>query len=165
MINGLLLTAPILIAMAAPPLAQERAPFGITSYGHFQRMMHRKNTSGVVDIAEATSGVHLYGMGALAGGTGEITLLLERQYFDLNWHAPNGLLAESGGHKLLVNEGEHQADNPGQIVGMYLAASHGVFTHPGESWHLHLMIAEEGKAGHVDTASLRAGAILKLPVS
>ena len=90
---------------------------------------------------------------------------LEGSYFDLDWHVLNGLLATSDGHALFEKVREHQADNAGQIIGFYSAASQGVFTHPGESWHLHLVIAEQAKAGHVDAVSVRGGAVLKLPVS
>ena len=53
----------------------------------------------------------------------------------------------------------------GKIIGFYSAANQGVYTHPGESWHLHLVIEKEGKAGHIDAFSVRKGTVLKLPVS
>ena len=232
------IAAVFLSTLATPSLSQEPAPFGLKHYGHFQKMMHMKKTDGVVDLAEAASAPHLFGMGAPAHGTGEITLIdgelwldygadglgnavhapfdgeqavllvtaevsewrevevpgdmnedemrafiltraaangidvnapfpfqLEGQYFDLDWHVLNGLLAAGSGHELFERVREHQTDNAGRIVGFYSASSQGVFTHPGESWHLHLVIAQEGKAGHVDAVSVRAGTVLKLPVS
>ena len=52
----------------------------------------------------------------------------------------------------------------GLVVGFYSAALQGVFTHPGESWHLHVVFENEGKAGHADDISVGQGAVLKLPV-
>jgi len=60
---------------------------------------------------------------------------------------------------------EHRAETSGAVIGFYSAALQGVFTHPNESWHLHVIFEEEGAAGHVDAISVRAGAILRLPVS
>ena len=91
--------------------------------------------------------------------------LLEGRYFDLDWHVVNGLRASGGDHDVYDRIYEQQAGNAGLIVGFYSADIQGVFTHPGESWHLHLVIALEGKAGHVDAVSVRGGTILKLPVS
>jgi len=231
-------TTMLLGAVATPSLAQDVTPFGLVHYGHFQKMMHMKNTEGVVGVADATSAPHLYGVGAPAHGTGEITLvdgvlwldygvdrlgnavhtpadgeqavllvtaevadwrdvevpidmteeemrvfilaeasasgidtdapfpfLLEGHYFDLDWHVLNGLRASDSNHELFAKQREHQAENSGQIVGFYSATNQGVFTHPGESWHLHLVIENESKAGHVDAISVRGGTILKLPAS
>lgn len=256
----LFISALILLTLTTPSLGQETAPFKLTHYGHFKKMMHKKITDGVVDLKQAISQPHLYGVGAPAHGTGEITVvdgklwldygadglgnakhepakgeqavllvtaevskwrdvnvpkdmgatelhefilsqagsngldtktpfpfMLEGRYFDLDWHVLNGLKTSGGGHngflmklwgtfKDFVGMGgghkgvfkkskEHQADNTGKIVGFYSAASQGVYTHPGESWHLHLVIEKEGKAGHVDAISVRKGTVLKLPVS
>lgn len=233
-----LLPASLLFCLAAPVIAQEAAPYALQSYGHFKRMNHMKNTDGVVDIKQATSQPALYGVGAPADGTGEITLLdgklwidygvdglgnasnkaqadeqavllvtaqvtdwqeivapndmpleqmqgfiidqanqagidtdkafpflLEGAIFDLDWHILNGL-REGGGHGnggLFHKIKEHRNQAQGTIVGFYSASVQGVFTHPGESWHLHVVFADEGKTGHVDSMALGKGAILKLP--
>ncbi len=214
MINRLIVTAPLLMALATPSFAQETDPFGLIHYGHFQKMMHMKKTDGIVDLAEATAAPHLYGVGAPAHGTGEITLvngrlwldygtdglgnavhtpsdgeqavllvtaevsewrdvevpgdmsedemhafilaeaasggidtkvpfpiMLDGQHFDLDRQVLNGLRATNGGHDMFEKAREHQADNAGLIVGFYSADIQGVFTHPGESWHLHLLPA------------------------
>lgn len=219
-------------------VSQETAPFSLTHYGRFQKMMHMKNTDGVVDLGQAANQPSLYGVGALAHGTGEITLVngklwldygadglgnakhdaakdekavllvtaqvntwvdvavpedmngekmhdfilaqaslhgidtgtafpfsIEGAYFDLDWHILNGR-KEGGGHGLggLFHKiNEHRAQTAGTVVGFYSAAEQGVFTHPGESWHLHIVFESQGMAGHIDAISLRKGAILKLP--
>ncbi len=242
----LIVSALIFPLLMTSSLAQETAPFSLKHYGHFKKMMHMKKTDGVVDLKQAISAPHIYGVGAPAHGTGEITVIdgklwldygadglgdaqhspskdeqavilvtaavakwrnitvpedmnavklhafiltqasanglntkkpfpfmLEGQYFDLDWHVLNGLkpkgghsgAAAAGDHKGLYKKTkEHQADNAGKIVGFYSAANQGVYTHPGESWHLHLVIEKEGKAGHIDAVSVRNGTVLKLPV-
>jgi hypothetical protein len=240
----LFINALIFPLLLTPSIGQEMVPFKLKHYGHFKKMMHMKKTDGVVDLKQAISSPKLYGVGAPAHGTGEITVIngklwldygvdglgdakhqpakgeqavilvttevskwrdvtvpedmsaaklhefilaqtgsggldakkpfpfmLEGQYFDLDWHVLNGLKggdsgAAAGGHKGLYKRiREHQADNAGKIIGFYSAASQGVYTHPGESWHLHLVIEKEGKAGHIDAVSVRKGTVLKLPVS
>lgn len=224
--------------LAVQGFAQEPAPYSLTHYGHFKKMMHMKNTDGVVDLDQATNQPHLYGVGAPAHGTGEITVadgvlwldygadglgnatheatkgeqavllvtaqvktwidvtipadmnatqmqeyilaqasaqgidtdvpfpfLLDGAYFDFDWHILNGV-NPGGGHELggLYHKiEEHRAQTAGAVVGFYSAALQGVFTHPGESWHLHVIFASEGKAGHVDNISVRGGTVLKLP--
>ena len=228
-----------LTLLSSAAIAQETAPFSLTHYGHFKKMMHMKNTAGVVDLNQATSLPNLFGVGAPAHGTGEITIVdgelwldygadglgnakhaatndeqavllvtaqvskwadvvvpndmgasamqdfiltaanaqgietdhafpfaIEGDYFDLDWHILNGR-KEGGGHGLggLFHKiKDHRAQTTGTIVGFYSAAVQGIYTHPGESWHLHVVFADEGMAGHVDAISLRKGAILKLPV-
>jgi hypothetical protein len=39
-----------------------------------------------------------------------------------------------------------------------------VFTHPGDSWHLHVLFSDEKKAGHVDEIVVQKDTVLKLPV-
>jgi len=240
----LYLSAALIAAIATSSHAQEAAPFSLKHYGNFKKMQHKKVTDGVVDLKQAISAPHTYGVGAPAHGTGEITIIdgklwldygvdglgnavdtpakdeqavllvtaeiaewhevtlpndmnedelhsfiiaqagligfdaktpfpfmLEGQYFDLDWHVLNGLkmkkthsTAKAGGHKGVFKKvKEHQAEAAGKVVGFYSAAKQGVYTHPGESWHLHMVIEEQGKAGHMDAVGVRAGTVLKLP--
>ncbi len=198
-----------------------------------------KKTDGVVDIKQAVSEPHLYGVGAPAHGTGEITIVdgklwldygadglgnakhestqgeqavilvtaqvktwrdvtvpqdmnasqmhkfvldqaksnglstdkafpfqLEGTYFDFDWHILNGR-KHGGGHGsggIYKKIEEHRTETKGTVVGFYSAVMQGVFTHPGESWHLHVVFESEGKAGHVDKISVRKGTTLKLPL-
>lgn len=92
--------------------------------------------------------------------------MLEGNYFDLDWHVLNGPSARGGGHNtggFLNKINEHRAQTGGRVIGFYSARSQGVFTHPGESWHLHIVFEKEGKAGHIDAISVRKGSLLKLP--
>jgi hypothetical protein len=238
--NTPLLSAVLMLGLAAPAIALDAAPYDLQAYGHFKRMNHMKNTDGVVDIDPATYPAGTYGVGAPAHGTGEITILdgdlwidygvdglgnaahapqpdeqavllvtarvaawrdvilprdmtademhsfiveqanqagidttkafpflLEGPFSNLDWHILNGLRA-GGGHGnggLFHKIKEHRGQTEGTVVGFYSAALQGVFTHPGESWHLHVVFDDEGKTGHVDAISPGKGTILSLPVS
>ena len=94
--------------------------------------------------------------------------LLEGGFYDVDWHVLNGTKAASGGHKqggIFKKITEHRDQTGGTVIGFYSAASQGVFTHPGESWHLHIVFEKEEKAGHLDAVSVKQGTLLKLPVS
>jgi alpha-acetolactate decarboxylase len=239
LITGIaIITAAVMPLLAVQAIAQEAAPYSLKHYGHYKKMMHMQKTDGVVDLKQATSGSHLYGVGATAHGTGEITIIdgkpwldygddglgnakheiadgeqavllvtaqvktwrgvaipedmtatqlhkfilaqassqgintnaafpfmLEGTYFDLDWHIVNGR-KHGGGHGsggIYKKINEHRAEARGTIIGVYSAALQGVFTHPGESWHIHVVFENEGKAGHVDGLSVRKGTTLKLP--
>lgn len=109
---------------------------------------------------------------AQAGGKGIDTgkpfpFMLEGTYFDLDWHILNGRKL-GGGHGfggLYKKINEHRGETAGTIIGFYSASSQGVFTHPGSSWHLHVIFESEGKTGHADAVSVRKGTYLKLPVN
>lgn len=93
--------------------------------------------------------------------------LLEGNFYDLDWHVINGLKSSEGGHKkggIFKKEREHRNKTTGTVIGFYSAASQGVYTHPGESWHLHIVFEKEEKAGHIDAISVRQGTLLQLPI-
>lgn len=93
--------------------------------------------------------------------------LLEGSFYDLDWHVINGLKSSPGGHKkggIFKKEKEHRDKTGGTVIGFFSAANQGVFTHPGESWHLHIVFKKEEKAGHLDAISVRQGTLLKLPI-
>ncbi len=78
----------------------------------------------------------------------------------------NGLNPEFRGHggpPLFHQFKENREKTLGTVIGFYSAGIQGVFTHPGESWHLHILFREEERAGHVDEVVVRKGAVLKLP--
>lgn len=86
-------------------------------------------------------------------------------HFDLDWHVINGPNPDFQGHggpPFLIQVEETVEQKAATIIGFYSADIQGVFTHPGESWHLHVLFAEEEKAGHVDKLLVR-DAVLKLP--
>ena len=92
--------------------------------------------------------------------------LVEGPFQDLLWHVINGLnpgFRGHGGPPLFIQLKEHRKSSSGVAIGFYSADIQGVFTHPGESWHLHVLFRDENKAGHIDRVIIGKGAILRLP--
>lgn len=96
--------------------------------------------------------------------------LIEGPFQDVRWHVINGLNPEftghfrgHGGEPPFIQLKEHIEQTSGVIIGFYSANVKGVFTHPGESWHLHILIRDKERAGHVDEIVIGKGAVLKLP--
>jgi alpha-acetolactate decarboxylase len=54
----------------------------VKSYGHYKKMIHMKNTDGVVGLKKAISGKNSYAVGAIQQGVGEITVLNGKIYLD-----------------------------------------------------------------------------------
>jgi len=210
----------------------------VKSYGHFKKMIHMRNTDGVINLKMAVTDENSYAVGAIQNGVGEITVLNGKTYLDygddgighsihtipanekavllatsnvekwqsvkiekslskeklfkmilskakkvgldinkpfpfllegkfnnLHIHVINGKNPKFEGHggkekmfKMTKEMREHQA---AIIVGFYSAASQGIYTHPGESWHLHAIIDDIG--AHVDEIYSSDKVILKLP--
>jgi hypothetical protein len=210
----------------------------IKSYGHYQKMIHKADTTGVVDLKSTINGKNNYAVGAIAGGIGEITIidnkvyldygkdglgkslntipkntqavllattkvkkwqdtkiindltkkelfaeilkqakiqgfsektpfpfLLKGQFESLKIHAIASQNPKFGGHgskqKLFHMAKDELIDEVATIVGFYSAGSQGVYTHPGESWHMHAVI--ENISGHIDGLQTGENVILKLP--
>ena len=96
--------------------------------------------------------------------------LIEGPLQDVRWHVINGPNPEfkgyfkgHGGKLPFIQLEEHMEQTSGVIIGFYSANIKGVFTHPGESWHLHILIRDKERAGHVDEVVVGKGAVLKLP--
>lgn len=92
--------------------------------------------------------------------------LLEGQFQDLEWHVIDGLNPQFRGHggpPPFIQLTEQRKQIPAMVVGFYSAATQGVFTHPGSSWHSHVLFQDENKAGHVDRMAVQKDSILKLP--
>lgn len=93
--------------------------------------------------------------------------LLEGRFQKLLWHVINGLNPDLRGHERphLFNQLTEQREQKlAIIVGFYSGSIQGVFTHPGDSWHLHVLFSDEKKAGHVDEIVVQKDTVLKLPV-
>jgi alpha-acetolactate decarboxylase len=240
-VKHLILSAIILLGQVTLTFAQPSDPFAVTHYGQFKYMMHTGKTDGVVNLKEALDRPHVFAVGAIAQGTGEITVidgrvwlnygadglgdsrekvppgekavllvraqvedwisvnvpedmagekmhvfllaeaeshgldigkpfpfLLEGSFSDVDWHVVNGRRESSGDHKqwgIFNKLTEHRDQTDGTVIGFFSAAEQGVYTHPGESWHLHIVFADEGKAGHLDALAVKQGTVLKLPVN
>jgi len=95
--------------------------------------------------------------------------LIEGRIKDLVWHVINGtetnMHGKKHGYGALKSIIEKREQVSAVIVGFYSADIQGVFTHPGESWHTHVILDDEKKAGHIEKFSAGKGAILKLPVN
>ena len=96
--------------------------------------------------------------------------LIEGPFQDVRWHVINGPNPEftghfrgHGGEPPFIQLKEYIEETSGVIIGFYSANVKGVFTHPGESWHLHILIGDKERAGHVDEVVVGKGAVLKLP--
>lgn len=238
------LAALILAATSFPAQAEDR-PFDLRYYGSFKKILHLK-LEGVAGLKEILAGSHLYAVGALAEGAGEITVsdsgvwlsygkdgmdsavraipegeqalmvvtarvekwkevtvpndMPEADFHQfvlaeagragidtgapfpfqvdgpakgLSWHVINGRNPEFRGHG-----GPHLMNNPpmkllkerlerasATLIGFYSAGIQGEFTHPGESWHVHVLFRDENRAGHVDEVTIAEGALLKLPLN
>jgi alpha-acetolactate decarboxylase len=92
--------------------------------------------------------------------------LLEGKLLNIDWHVLDGKKLKLGGHGkggLFKKVSEHLPSATGEVVGFYSAETQGVYTHPGESWHLHVVMDDQKKAGHVDALAVAQGTILRLP--
>jgi len=54
----------------------------VKSYGHYKKMIHMKNTDGIVGLKMAIPEHNSYAVGAIQDGTGEITVLNGKAYLD-----------------------------------------------------------------------------------
>ena len=93
--------------------------------------------------------------------------ILEGSFNNLLFHVINGQNPKFAGHGkkgyFLKQIKEERNKQKAIVIGFYSADTQGVFTHPGESWHLHTVIQDENIGAHVDDISILNGSILKLP--
>jgi alpha-acetolactate decarboxylase len=97
--------------------------------------------------------------------------LIEGAFQDLKWHVINGLnpefrenLKNHGGQPPFLQLKEYRKQASGTVIGIYSADLQGVYTHPGESWHLHIVFRDKKRAGHVEKITVLQDTILKLPI-
>lgn len=99
---------------------------------------------------------------------GPFPFLLEGSFKKLIIHVINGQDPKFSGHggqaKLFRQAKEERNNQKATVVGFYSASNQGIYTHPGESWHLHAVIREENIGAHVDGISTNENIILKLPL-
>lgn len=95
--------------------------------------------------------------------------LIECRTKNLVWHVINGTNTHDmsghghGGHNFIKSIVEKREQVSVVLIGFYSADIQGAFTHLGESWHTHVIIKDENKAGHVEKIGVGKGSILKLP--
>ncbi len=94
--------------------------------------------------------------------------ILEGNFNMLLLHVINGQNTEFKGHggkvKLFKQAKEERKNQEATVIGFYSADNQGVYTHPGESWHLHAVIKDENIGAHVDGISTNKNVNLKLPL-
>jgi len=94
--------------------------------------------------------------------------LLEGFFKELKIHVINGQNPKFQGHggkeKLFNMALEIKVRQAATVVGFYSASNQGVYTHPGESWHLHAVIDEQNIGAHVDDLHTGHVMTLKIPV-
>ena len=94
--------------------------------------------------------------------------LLEGNFDKLILHVINGQNSEFKGHggkeKLFKQAKEERDNQEATVIGFYSADNQDVYTHPGESWHLHAVIRNENIGAHVDGISTSKNVNLKLPL-
>lgn len=202
-------------------------PIAVKSYGKYKRMIHMKDSTGVVKLTDALSSDHLFAVGAVQHGLGEITVVDGKPYLDygddgignsknvipsdeqavllvtaevkqwqsikipdflsqdklfevilskakehgldvekpfpfmleggfkeLKVHVINGRNPKFAGHgskeKFFHSAVATKTHQSASVVGFYSASNQGIYTHPGESWHLHAIIKENNASVHVD---------------
>lgn len=215
-------------------------PIAVKSYGKYKRMIHMKDTTGVVKLTDALSSDHLFAVGAIQHGLGEITVIDGKPYLDygddgignsknaipseeqavllvtaevkqwqsvkipdflsqdklfeiilskakehgldvekpfpfmleggfkeLKVHVINGRNPKFAGHgskeKFYHSMVATKTHQPASVVGFYSASNQGIYTHPGESWHLHAIIEENNASVHIDGIHTGGHTTLKLP--
>ncbi len=86
----------------------------------------------------------------------------------LQWHVIDGSRlseARSSGHQSHLESSVRGAlsNAPAELVGFYSKHHQGVFTHHASTTHVHIIDRENHRTGHVDSAVVSKGAVLKLP--
>ena len=91
---------------------------------------------------------------------------LEGEFNQLSLHVIDGKNPKFEGHGnkqgFFIKALEERHNQLATVIGFYSADTQGVYTHPGESWHLHAVIRDENIGAHVDDISTNH-VTLKLP--
>jgi len=231
----------VTIFVAMTSITAHADDIDIQSYGHYKKMIHMKNTTGVVNLHNAIPTANSYAVGAIQKGLGEITVIDGKIWLDYgkdgignssntipadeqavllvtsqvkNWqnakiplalskeelfqvilqkagelglntnepfpfllegnfkkliiHVINGQDPKFKGHggqaKLFRQLKEELNNQKATVVGFYSANNQGIYTHPGESRHIHAVIREENIGAHVDGISTNENITLTLPL-
>jgi alpha-acetolactate decarboxylase len=100
--------------------------------------------------------------------SGPFAFLIDGPVTGLRWHVADGRLLAPGpssheAHAKAAVQGARAAI-AARLVGFYSDHHQGVFTHHDSEVHLHVLLAAEGLAAHVDSVCVSPGAILRLPM-
>ncbi len=85
---------------------------------------------------------------------------------NIQWHSLKGKPPQPGAphhqhHDLVVTKTLAKAQ--AQLIGFFSTSHHGVFTHHDSNTHLHIILPKQEQMGHLDSATIKAGATLLLP--
>ena len=100
--------------------------------------------------------------------SGPFAFLIDGPVTGLRWHVADGRLLAPGpssheAHAKAAVQGARDAISA-RLVGFYSDHHQGVFTHHDSEVHMHVLLAAEGLAAHVDSLCVSPGAVLRLPI-
>jgi acetolactate decarboxylase len=107
----------------------------------------------------------------LAGAAGwpsdaRVPFLVEGDVEDLRWHVIDGRRLPSGpathADHLEAAQRFHEPRARATLVGFYSDHDQGVFTHHGETTHVHCVLPDR-RSGHVDAVVIPKGAVVRVP--
>ena len=90
-----------------------------------------------------------------------IPFLIEGQCATLGFHVIGGFCPVQEADAEVYRSGLQ--DEPLRLMGFYFEGRAGILTHHGSRSHIHALMDGNPRVGHVESLSLRAGAILSLP--
>jgi alpha-acetolactate decarboxylase len=100
--------------------------------------------------------------------SGPFPFLIEGPVTGLRWHVADGRLLARGpsSHEAHLKASVHGARDSISVtlVGFYSDHHQGVFTHHDSQVHMHVLLAAEAIAAHVDSVCVSPGAVLRLPI-
>ncbi len=67
---------------AQPKPTDSPAHIPIQHYGHFKKMVHKRQTGGVVSLQHALSATNSFALGAIKDGIGEVTVINDKVWLD-----------------------------------------------------------------------------------
>ncbi len=93
--------------------------------------------------------------------------IIEGWFNHLDLHVIDGENTKFDGHGGKETFYKQHKTNPQNkkaiILGFFSARRQGVYTHPGDSWHMHAVLEDKNIGAHVDGVTVKKYATLKLP--
>jgi acetolactate decarboxylase len=99
---------------------------------------------------------------------GRIPFLVEGEFEDLQLHVVDGSRIGAGGAPHDDHRGTAVKDTmaraTGTLIGFFSPKDEGVFTHMGSHVHLHCVVDDPVRSGHVDDIKIPPGSMVKFPL-
>jgi hypothetical protein len=120
-----------------------------------------------IPLATLQDTVAAYGAAAGLPAGGPFPFLVEGTVSNLHWHVIDGRKLPPGPssheeHAKAAVRGERRTTKA-TLLGFYSDHNVGEFLHHDSKVHVHVLIAEQGLAAHVDDVTVDPGALLRLP--